>query len=300
MMKLALSVKREVDLSLFSQYLWQQQIAHRVNEAGNEQELWVTADADVEIVTAAYAKFSSGEMTLKRVENAANVTESGGSRLARLVWSFMKLPVTLFTIVITVLFYPIAWGIEFSQFGAWFSAMTFVPFELTRAGLVFGSASEMHARAEYWRLLSPMFIHFSLLHIVFNLLWFWELGRRIESDLGSAELVLIMVATSLCANVMQYVMTGPSLFGGMSGVVFGLLGFTLVWSRMLPARSIAMPDAVYIFMFVFLALGFFGVIDLLQLGSMANGAHLGGLLAGLLLGAAFALLERPNPKQSMQ
>ena len=60
MMKLALSVKREVDLSLFSQYLWQQQIAHRVNEAGNEQELWVNADADVEIVTAAYAKFSSG------------------------------------------------------------------------------------------------------------------------------------------------------------------------------------------------------------------------------------------------
>jgi GlpG protein len=271
-----------------------------VNEAGNEQELWVTADPDVEIVTTAYAKFSSGEMTLKRVENAASVAESASSRLARLVWSFMKLPVTLFTIVITLLFYPVAWGIEFNQFGEWFSAMTFVPFELTRAGLVFGSVSDMQARAEYWRLLSPMFIHFSLLHIVFNLLWFWELGRRIESDLGSAELVLIMLATSLCANVMQYVMTGPSLFGGMSGVVFGLLGFTLVWSRMLPARSIAMPDAVYIFMFVFLALGFFGVIDLLQLGSMANGAHLGGLLAGLLLGSAFALLERRNAKRSMR
>ena len=91
---------------------------------------------------------------------------------------------------------------------------------------------------------------------------------------------------------MQYALTGASLFGGMSGVVFGLLGFTLVWSRLLPSRTIALPDGVYIFMFVFLALGFAGIIDLLPFGNMANGAHLGGLLAGLVLGAAFAILEK--------
>ncbi len=298
MMKLALAVKREVDLSLFSEYLRQQRIPHRINEAGNEQELWVTSDTDADRVNAAYAKVASGEMSLRRVEQADRETEPVSARIARLIWSFMKLPVTLLTILITVLLYPVTWGIEYNQFSAWFSAMTFVPFALTQAGLAFGSAAEVFARTEYWRLLTPMFIHFSLLHIVFNLLWFWELGRRIELGLGSFELMIVMLATSLCANVMQYAMTGPSLFGGMSGVVFGLLGFTLVWSRMLPAQSIAMPDAVYIFMFVFLALGFAGIVDLLQLGSMANGAHLGGLLAGLVMGVAFALLERRKAKVS--
>jgi len=137
-----------------------------------------------------------------------------------------------------------------------------------------------------------MFIHFSLLHIVFNLLWFWELGRRIELMLGGAELMIVVLASSLCANVLQYILTGPSLFGGLSGVVYGLLGFTLVWSRVLPSRTIALPDGVYIFMLVFLALGFAGIIDLLPFGSIANGAHLGGLIAGLILGLAFALLEK--------
>ena len=92
-----------------------------------------------------------------------------------------------------------------------------------------------------------------------------------------------------------------SMYGGslvcFQGSVHGSIQHPVLarWPPSLP-RSFF----IYVFMFVFLALGFFGVIDLLQLGSMANGAHLGGLLAGLLLGAAFALLERRNAKRSMR
>ncbi|MFT6437449.1 MAG: GlpG protein [Candidatus Azotimanducaceae bacterium] len=292
-MKLALSVRRDTDLSLFSQYLWQQNIPHRINEAGNNQQIWVDVETHAETVKAVYAKFATGEMKLRRLENANNdIPEAGSKKLARVVWSFIKLPVTLSTILVTVLLYPIAWGIDKNQFTDLFRMLTFVPFDISRYGLVFSAVVEIFNHGEYWRLLTPMFIHFSLLHIVFNLLWFWELGRRVESSLGGAELMIVMLASSLCANVMQYVLTGPTLYGGMSGVVFGLLGFTLVWSRILPARNIALPDGVYIFMFVFLVLGFTGIIDLLQLGNMANGAHFGGLLAGLALGAAFALIEK--------
>lgn len=292
-MKLALVAPRDVDLSLFSQYLWQQNIPHRINESGRNQQIWAETETQVETIKAVYAKFSTGEMTLRRLENANDdVSESGSKKLAMVVWSFIQLPVTLLTILITLVLYPIAWGIEQNEFSDLFRIMTFVPFDFSRSGLVFSTANEIFSRGEYWRLLTPMFIHFSLLHIVFNLLWFWELGRRIESNLGGAELMIVILATSLCSNVLQYVLTGPSLFGGISGVVFGLLGFTLIWSRILPARDIALPDGVYIFMFVFLALGFAGIIDLLPFGSMANGAHLGGLLAGLALGAAFALLEK--------
>ena len=80
-------------------------------------------------------------------------------------------------------------------------------------------------------------------------------------------------------------MSGPGLFGGMSGVVFGLLGHSLVWSRVVPARNTGLSSGIYIFMLLYLVVGFTGAIDLLGLGSLANGAHLGGLLGGLVTGA---------------
>ena len=292
-MKLALEVSLDIDLSLFSQYLWQQRITHRINESGDNQVLWVASEADIETVKAFYTRFSTGEMRLQKIDQGpAEAPVTGSKRLALVVWSFIKLPVTLSVILLTVLLYPISWGVDQNEFSDWFRLMTFVPFDIGGRGLLFATVAETFNSLEYWRLLTPMFIHFSLLHIVFNLLWFWELGRRVETRLGGAELTIVILASSLCANVAQYMLSGPSLFGGMSGVVFGLLGFTLVWSRLLPSRTIALPDGVYIFMFVFLALGFAGIIDLLPFGNMANGAHLGGLLAGLILGFAFAMLEK--------
>ena len=65
-----------------------------------------------------------------------------------------------------------------------------------------------------------------------------------------------------------------------------------MWSRLVPDRGLGLVSGVYIFMFIYLALGFSGAIDLLGLGRLANGAHLGGLAAGLLLGVLVALFVR--------
>ena len=138
-----------------------------------------------------------------------------------------------------------------------------------------------------------MFIHFGWLHIVFNLLWVWEIGRRIELINGASGLLLVTLVSSLASNCTQYFMSGPSLFGGMSGVIFGYLGFSLIWSRMLPSRSTGLAPGLYVFMLVYLVIGFTGVIDLLGIGSLANGAHLGGLIGGMIVGfvaASLALL----------
>ena len=134
-----------------------------------------------------------------------------------------------------------------------------------------------------------MFLHFGVMHIVFNLLWVWEVGRRIEMVNGALALLAIVLLTSLSANVMQYAMAGPTLFGGMSGVVFGLLGYCFVWSRLVPSRDMGLPVGVYVFMVVFLVLGYAGIFDFIMPGKLANGAHLGGLVAGMALGLVFAL-----------
>ena len=94
------------------------------------------------------------------------------------------------------------------------------------------------------------------------------------------------------ANVTQLMMNGPGFFGGMSGVVFGLLGHSLLWSRLVPERTTRVASGVYIFMLIYLALGFTGAIDLLGLGRLANGAHLGGLAGGLVTGGLAGLLTR--------
>ena len=143
-----------------------------------------------------------------------------------------------------------------------------------------------------------MFIHFSWLHIVFNLLWVWEIGRRIEFVNGSRGLLIAVVVSSLVANITQYLMSGPSLFGGMSGVVFGLLGHSLVWSRLVPSKNMGVSKGIYIFMLAYLAIGFTGVIDILGLGSLANGAHLGGLIGGVITGGLAGLLVRQGSHQA--
>ena len=71
-----------------------------------------------------------------------------------------------------------------------------------------------------WRLLTPVFMHFGLMHVAFNLLWWFELGRIIEEYESGWQLLMLLVIIGLFSNIWQYTMTGPS-FGGMSGVVYG-------------------------------------------------------------------------------
>ena len=156
----------------------------------------------------------------------------------------------------------------------------------------FMSFSSTWEQGEWWRLVTPMFLHFSLLHIVFNLLWVWEIGRRIELINSSLVLFFLVIGSSVLANIMQYLLFGPSLFGGMSGVVFGMLGHSFLWDRIMPSRKLGIPNAIYVFMLVYLLVGFTGVIDLFGQGSLANGAHLGGLLAGVFTGGLTGFLSK--------
>lgn len=77
---------------------------------------------------------------------------------------------------------------------------------------------------EWWRLLTPMFIHFGIGHIVFNMMWLFQLGSMIESAQGSGRFLLLIVAFAIASNLAQYAMKGP-FFGGMSGVNYGLIGY---------------------------------------------------------------------------
>lgn len=133
-----------------------------------------------------------------------------------------------------------------------------------------------------WRFITPAFLHFSMLHIVFNLLWWWQLGGTVEKVQGKSRLLIVFVFSAITSNVAQFFLVGP-YFGGLSGVVYGLVGYSWLQGLMNKKSQVRLPNNMFIFLLGWLALGFF---DLLPV-NVANHAHLFGLLSGLFLSIIF-------------
>ncbi len=130
---------------------------------------------------------------------------------------------------------------------------------------------------QIWRLFTPALIHFSFLHIFFNMLWLKDLGSLIETRLGSLYLLLLILAIAVGSNLAQYWWTGPN-FGGMSGVVYGLFGYIWIRGRRDPASGLFIDKQTVIFMLIWL------VVSPYLIGNIANAVHAAGLLLGALLG----------------
>lgn len=147
------------------------------------------------------------------------------------------------------------------------------------ATLGFFGATSNEGFSQLWRIFTPSLLHFSAMHLIFNLLWWWYLGGKIEKKLGFNTLLILLVVGGTLPNFIQYVVSGPN-FGGLSGVVYALAGYTWIMGIKKPSSGIFLPNSYMAFMMVWLLLGFTDFTGL----SMANGAHIGGLLVGLAQG----------------
>jgi len=165
--------------------------------------------------------------------------------------------------------------------------LNFVPFDETPFGRSYGEPGQ-----DFWRFVTPTLLHFGWMHIVFNSLWVWEFGRRIESRLGSINLFGLYVAAAIFSNSVQYFVTGGSIFGGMSGVVYAFLGFIWAGNMVRPRWIEPLPPAIFGFMLAWLIIGMVGALEILGVGAIANGAHLGGLIIGVILGGVFGQLSK--------
>tara|TARA_B100000287_G_C20654192_1_gene787990 strand:- start:1253 stop:1858 length:606 start_codon:yes stop_codon:yes gene_type:complete len=137
---------------------------------------------------------------------------------------------------------------------------------------------------QWWRLITPVFLHFSITHLIFNCLWIYILGLRIEMIDGKGFFITLFLITGSLSNLGQYFWTGEYLFGGLSGAVYGLLGYCFILDLDQRGQRYDLPNALYIFMFLWLLIGFTGILNIFGFGNVANTAHLVGMIAGFILG----------------
>jgi membrane associated rhomboid family serine protease len=141
------------------------------------------------------------------------------------------------------------------------------------------------ADGEWWRLLSPVLVHGSLLHLAFNMYFLYLVGPLVEQVYGSARFLLLYLLTAATASLASYLLGGPGPSVGASGALFGLCGVLLVGRALhrpaLQGQQRAMMSQIGGLVVLNLVLGFglntFG-------GTIDNFAHLGGLAGGLWLG----------------
>ncbi len=157
---------------------------------------------------------------------------------------------------------------------------------LDQGGFVTDSGFREIRSGEVWRLLTPIFIHFGILHFAFNMSWLINLGQRIEWVKGRWKALVVILVTGIAANVGQFYSTGGN-FGGMSGVVYGLFGYILTASHYTSDARFRIHSNAILIMVGWLVLGFVTTDPRTGdtwIGPVANTAHGVGFVSGLLMG----------------
>lgn len=141
------------------------------------------------------------------------------------------------------------------------------------------------AAGQVWRLITPIFLHFPAMgivfaHLAFNMIWLFQFGQLIERYDSPTFLLLLVVSAGLISNIAQAHMT-YGLFGGMSGVVYALLGYLFVMKKRQPSYQGHVHDNIAYFLIGFMLLAAVGLFG----GGIANTAH----IVGFAVGVVFAL-----------
>lgn len=277
------------DLSGFVGMLQRLQLPHRVSLEGEEQVLWAP-DALAADVRELYQRFPDGNADVQLAQDPVGAgLPANAPAPPSLVAQARACKVTASILVLCLVVAGITGLGDNLSTIRWF---TFLDFDVQGDYLYFTSLAQGLGEGQWWRLVSPMLLHFGVLHLVMNGLWYWELGKRIELRQGPGTLLGLTLLFSLVSNLAQHYSSGPSLFGGLSGVLYGLLGHVWLYQWLAPNRYFSLPRSVIAMMLIWLVVCLSGVVDQLGFGQIANAAHVGGLLIGCLTGLLGGWLAR--------
>lgn len=288
----------------FADFLLTQEISSTV-DAGNEG--WIVWGHDEDKIEQARAEFERFQQSpddsryresadvaqkIREQERQANKQAQKRQVDVRRQWNrptSYQIPITMALIAISVM---VAVMTKLgSDNGPLMNLLYFAPIEDTGNGYVTFAKPSLSAlwaimmTGEVWRLVTPVFLHFTFMHILFNMWMLRDLGTAIEIRRNSWRFLGLVLFTAIVSNFAQYTFKGP-LFGGMSGVVYGLFGYIWMKSRFDPQAGFFMAQST-----VFILIGWLFLCMTGAMGPVANAAHVAGMISGMVCGYARPFLR---------
>lgn len=304
------SVTSEQEARRFEDYALTQGIKTRVEPETDGWAVWVYDEDHVPQGREELAQFQqnpddpryreAGRQAESRRKEEQRKNEQHRKRMVdvRERWGrspLSRCPVTITLIVISLLVgLGTRLGSQREPLIDWLSIAPYVE----RGGWIVWDGLAAIQQGQIWRLVTPIFLHFGPLHLLFNMFMMFQLGAFVELVRGHFRMALFVLVIAIPSNVAEYYLSTSlflkdpdfagiiafdrsPLFGGMSGVIYGLFGYIWMKSRFEPGSGFFIhPNTVFILMFWFV-LGF-----VLRDLNIANMAHAGGLVTGMLLGYA--------------
>lgn len=259
------------DLSELSRELWVRKIGHQIRQTQNAQEILLANPEHYPELLQLVQDWQSGNLAYTIEPEASRSVDLKAGLTAMLQW-----PLTAAILLISGLVTAL---ISFESEPVWLARFSIVYFEQVSQGLAYIPLWPTLQEGQIWRLISPAFLHFGAMHLIFNSLWVWEMGRMIERQQSTRHLAVLFLISGVVANLAQYMM-GDILFGGLSGVVYALLGYCWFWDRFARKPEFYIRRPVFIILLVWLVFCLVGGASMLGFGEVANAAHVAGLISG--------------------
>ncbi len=284
-----------LDLRALLNAIAQHGIHFRVNEESGAQVIWVENQEDAEKVASAVKQWQDlraqgllhepESQSTNNLRSYFSVTQS----LKGVANAFLLAPVTVLLILAAFIVALV------SQLGADLNPVQgffFPNFPITQGGIsgLFEMIGQINSTETLLRTLTPALLHFGAIHLVFNTLWIWQFGRMIESAQSSILYFALVLFIAFFSNATQFLWTLTPNFGGLSGVVYGLLGYIWMWQVIMPYGRLRLPAAMIGVLLAALVL-----MEILASSWIASAAHAGGLFAGMVAGivtAGFSKITR--------
>jgi GlpG protein len=291
---------RSLDPRVFSDYLLSQGMKARIDDRPEGWEVWVYNEDHFARAKAELEAFI-GRPNDPRFEEAGKAADRLRQEEARRdreyrknfrevsdQWSGLRLrsrPVTMALVITSVIVFLLAGSSRpMNQKVKNALGITTVHYDPERGWQ--DDALAPILAGQVWRLVTPIFLHFGILHILFNV-WAISLeGTLIETRRGTLRLAVIVLASAILSNLGQYYYMdqadpeGLHLFGGLSGVGYGLFGYLWMKGQYEPEQGMILHPNTISTMLFWLVLCMTGLV-----GPIANAAHVVGLLVGVAFGA---------------